>query len=152
MNISRHKERQPFKNEKGEIYYYVKMISDVEDEESKASNPFNSNMKIWEEVLSIGMQHNLKIKRKREGTKAMRLTDSNWEEDQESSNSKRRKNENQQQGRSTTKVEEVGLAMPLPSHDRPKLELSRSGGGRNSFRVKKSVLEAQTDHSISNGN
>ncbi|KAL4338027.1 hypothetical protein AHAS_Ahas12G0169100 [Arachis hypogaea] len=96
MNISRHKERQPFRNEKGKIYYYVKMISDEEDEKSKVSNPFNSNMKIWEEVLSIGMQHNLKIKGKREGTEAMRLTDSNWEEDQESRNSKRIKNINQQ--------------------------------------------------------
>ncbi|KAL4321619.1 hypothetical protein AHAS_Ahas14G0128600 [Arachis hypogaea] len=77
---------------------------------------------IWEEVLSIGMQYNLKIKRKRDDSGGRNITELNWEGDQESRISKRNKIHIVQEGSSrpraeqgiATTAEEAGLIMPPP--------------------------------------
>ncbi|XP_057744802.1 protein PXR1-like [Arachis stenosperma] len=134
------KMKQVHKNQEGETYY-VELASDEENEESEASNQVNKDPKIWEEILSIGMQHSLKIKRKREVTDTKILAEVKWNEDQESRNSKRSRTEAAEQDNNmdmeeqepTFKAEEAGPNMPHPSHDCPKLELSRHGGGLDSF-------------------
>ncbi|KAL4300576.1 hypothetical protein AHAS_Ahas17G0214700 [Arachis hypogaea] len=80
INVEKHKEKQCYKNNKRQIYY-VELAPNEEEKESKESNQVNNNLKIWEEVLSIGMQHNLKTKRKREENGDKNITKLNWEED-----------------------------------------------------------------------
>ncbi|QHO18034.1 uncharacterized protein DS421_10g317100 [Arachis hypogaea] len=103
--------KQAYKNQDG-VTYYVELAPEDEFAESEASNKVNKDMKIWEEILSIGMQYNLKIKRKREHSEIKALTNSNWDDDQESRNSKRNKAVAQKEP--TYKAEEAGPHMPPP--------------------------------------
>ncbi|KAL4396377.1 hypothetical protein AHAS_Ahas01G0085800 [Arachis hypogaea] len=115
------KKKQVHKNQEGETYY-VELASDEENEESEASNQVNKDPKIWEEILSIGMQHNLKIKRKREVTDTKILAEFKCNEDQESRNSKRSRieaaehdnNMDMEEQEPTLEAEEAGLNMPPP--------------------------------------
>ncbi|RYR68792.1 hypothetical protein Ahy_A03g015258 [Arachis hypogaea] len=68
--------KQAYKNQDG-VTYFVELAPNDEMAESEASNQVNKDMKIWEEILSIGMQYNLKIKRKRENSDIKALTNLN---------------------------------------------------------------------------
>ncbi|RYQ85951.1 hypothetical protein Ahy_B10g105597 [Arachis hypogaea] len=121
INVDNHKKKHSYKNEKGQTYY-VELASEDEEDESNASNQVNNNIKIWEEVLSIGMQYNLKIKRKREEREVRNMEEANWDEDRVSRNTKRIKNMLIQEGGSrevaeqgtTITAEEAGLIKPHP--------------------------------------
>ncbi|KAL4355997.1 hypothetical protein AHAS_Ahas09G0042600 [Arachis hypogaea] len=115
------KKKQAHKNQDGENYY-VELASNKEIEESKASSQVNKDLKIWEEILSIGMQHSLKIKRKREVIDTKIFAEFKWNEDQESRTSKwsrieaaeQEKNIDMEEQETTLKAEEAGPNMPSP--------------------------------------
>ncbi|QHO42869.1 uncharacterized protein DS421_5g157940 [Arachis hypogaea] len=113
------KEKQTHKTEKGETYF-VEPASDNEEKDSEANNQKSRDMASWEEVLSRGFKKNLKIKRERDNTIPMRLTEQSWEEDQQSRVNKKSKAGNEQgiSNRDTadqgaqSMAEEAGLMMP----------------------------------------